>query len=32
VAQHPRNVARRQSAITGSIVVPLSAVCDVRVG
>ena len=32
VAQHPRDVARRQSAITGSILVPLSAVCDVRVG
>ena len=32
VAQHPRDVARRQSAIAGSILVPLSAVSDVRVG
>lgn len=31
LAQHPRDVARRQSAITGSILIPLTAVCDVRV-
>ncbi len=31
VAQHARDVARRQSAITGSTLIPLSAVCDVRV-
>jgi hypothetical protein len=31
VARHPRHVARRQSAITGSVLVPLSAVWGVRV-
>jgi hypothetical protein len=31
VARHPRHVARRQSAITGSVLVPLSAVLGVRV-
>jgi hypothetical protein len=31
LAQHPRHVARRQSAIMGSTLVPLAAVCDVRV-
>ncbi len=31
VARHPRHVARRQSAITGSVMVPLSAVWGVRV-
>lgn len=31
VARHPRHIARRQSAITGSVLVPLSAVLGVRV-
>jgi hypothetical protein len=31
LAQHPRDVARRQSAITGITLISLSAVCDVRV-
>ena len=31
VARHPRHVARRQSAITGSVLVPLWAVMGVRV-
>jgi hypothetical protein len=31
VARHPRHVARRQSAIAGSVLIPLSAVFGVRV-
>jgi hypothetical protein len=31
VARHPRHVARRQSAITGSVLIPLTAVFGVRV-
>jgi hypothetical protein len=31
VARHPRHVARRQSAIAGSVLIPLPAVLGVRV-